>query len=170
MLVMFLKTVFACTATICTKIAHMVFSVGIDLFLTFVIMLGPITEAVENTTPGSTISVNGGDNVTLVCTYTEINPDNTFKVRFMRKVGSRYKDLWVYEGNSTYATSDGPTPDYAYLNMQRVNKGSEQFNISLQFSNVTLDVQYGWYYCVIVQQTFDISGQIQINVESGNLF
>ena len=161
---------FPCTAATCSKIAHMVFSVGIHLFLTFVIMLGPVMEAVENTTPGGTISVSGGDNVTLVCTYAEINPDNTFKVRFTRKVGSKYKDLWVYEGNSTFATSDGPTPEFAYLNMQRVNKGSEQFNISLQFSNVTLDVQYRWYYWVLKQQTFDISGQIQINVESGNLF
>ena len=81
--------------------------------------------AVSNNTPRQTIHVNGGDNVTLVCAYTGIDPDLEFKVEFTRDS----KALWVYTFNSSHVTTDEQF-FFVHLSMERVNKGSEQFNMS----------------------------------------
>ena len=151
---------------------------GAVLLFLFVLlmMLVPMAEALENTTPGNQIRVNSGDNITFLCTYDGIDPDDTFKVRFTRYERSKYNNLWVYEGNSTHATSDGPTPGYTHLNMERVNKGSEQFNMSLQFFSVTVDDNNKYYRCFIQKWNWGPywhpakpSTDIDIIVESGKL-
>ena len=81
--------------------------------------------------------------------------------------------MWVYIGNSTYATTDEQQSGFLHLSMERVNKGSEQFNMSLQITNVTLDVDYQYYYCGIEQQMSGMkwSGNKYMNVTvvSGNI-
>ena len=116
--------------------------------LTFLITLVSKTEAAVNTTPQQTIYVNGGDNITLICTYIGIDIDSTLNVHFERYNNGR-KTMWVFEGNSTHATIDGPTSAFEHLRMKRVDKGSEQFNMSLQIPNVTLDDENKHYHCSV---------------------
>ena len=135
----------------CTHLANFVFSGGMQLFLlTFLMTLLSKTEAaVKNTTPQKTINVDGGDTITLLCTYTGIDPDSALDVHFRRWTSSRYIAMWVYKGNSTHATTDGPTAAFEHLSMKRVNNGFEQFNMSLQISYVTLDDANRYYHCTV---------------------
>ena len=113
--------------------------------LTFLMLLMSKTEAaIRNTTPRQTIHADGGDNITIICTYTGIDPDSTLNVHFT-KWTNKYVAMWVYEGNSTHATTDGPTSAFEHLSMKRVDKGFEQLNMSLQISNVTLDDANKYY-------------------------